>query len=268
MAPADVLVCVKRVPDITEEVALTEDAQSVDGRRAGFTMSAHEECAVELAVQVCGATGGQATVLTIGDADAVEQLRNALAVGCTAAIHVVGEPFTFGPADVAREIAAVVRDHEAEGRPHDLVLLGNDAADSGDFQVGIRLAYELGRPVVNGAHTVTVEDAADGAVVVAVGEGPEGQETYRVPLPAVVTIREGGVEPRYPSVPGRLKAKKIPIEQREPVSAPKGPGRVRLVLPPPTPSAVQILGEGPEAAPAVVDVLEKLGVLTPGKGAP
>jgi electron transfer flavoprotein beta subunit len=156
----------------------------------------------------------------------------------------------------------VVRDHEAEGRAHELVLLGNDAADSGDFQVGIRLAYELGRPVVNGASTVAVEDGDDGPVVVAVGEGPEGQETYRVPLPAVVTIREGGVEPRYPSVPGRLKAKKVPIEERQPVSEPKGPARVRLVLPPPTPSAVEILGEGPEAAPAVVDLLEKLGVLT------
>jgi electron transfer flavoprotein beta subunit len=268
MASVGVLVCVKRVPDITEEVALTEDGQSVDGRRAGFTMSAHEECAVELAVQVAGGGDGQATVLTIGDADAVEQLRNALAVGCTAATHVVGEPFAFGPADVAREIAAVVRDHEAAGRSHDLVLLGNDAADSGDFQVGIRLAYELGRPVVNGASTVTVEDAPEGPVVVAVGEGPEGQETYRVPLPAVVTIREGGVEPRYPSVPGRLKAKKVPIEERQPTAEPTGASRVRMTLPPPTPSAVQILGEGPEAAPAVVDVLEKLGVLTPGKVAP
>ena len=266
--PPGVLVCVKRVPDITEEVVLAEDGQSVDGRRSGFTMSAHEECAVELAVQVTGAGGGEATVLTIGDADAVEQLRNALAVGCTAATHVVGEPFAYGPADVAREIAAVGRDHAAAGRPHDLVLLGNDAADTGDFQVGIRLAYELDRPVVNGASTIAVEESSEGPVVVAVGEGPAGQETYRVPLPAVVTIREGGVEPRYPSVPGRLKAKKIPIEERQPVSEPKGPGRVRMVLPPPTPSAVQILGEGPEAAPAVVDVLEKLGVLTPGKVAP
>jgi electron transfer flavoprotein beta subunit len=256
--PVSVLVAVKRVPDITEEVVLTEDGQSVDGTRSGFTMSAHEECAVELATQVAGATGGQATALTIGDAEAVEQLRNALAVGCTAATHVVGEPFAFGPADVAREIAAVVRAHAEEGRSHDLVLLGNDAADSGDFQVGIRLAYELGRPVVNGASTVEV----DGDEVVAVGEGPGGQETYRVPLPAVVTIREGGVEPRYPSVPGRLKAKKVPIEERQPVSEPQGGGRVRMTLPPPTPSAVQILGEGPEAAPAVVDVLEKLGVLS------
>jgi electron transfer flavoprotein beta subunit len=152
--------------------------------------------------------------------------------------------------------------HETAGRPHDLVLLGNDAADSGDFQVGIRLAYELGRPVVNGASTVSVEQSDDGAVVVARVQGPVGVETYRVPLPAVVTIREGGVEPGYPSVPGRIKAKKVPVEERPPVAEPTGPDRVRLTLPPPLPSAVQILGEGPAAAPAVVDVLEELGVLS------
>ncbi|MCF6379093.1 hypothetical protein L2K70_15860 [Nocardioides KLBMP 9356] len=251
------LVCVKRVVDSSGEVVLTEDGQGVDGRYAGFTMSAHEECAVELAVQVAGATDGSATVMTLGDADAVEQLRTALAVGCTAATHVVADAQAYGPADVAREIAAVVRDHEAAGTPHELVLLGNDAADSGDFQVGIRLAYELGWPVVNGVSTVSV---ADGEVT-ASGAGPDGHETYRLPLPAVVTILEGGVEPRYPTVPGRMKAKKAPVEEREPVAAPTGTGRLRLVLPPPTPSSVEILGEGASAAPAVVDLFERLGVL-------
>jgi len=252
----NVLVCVKRVVDSTGEVVLAEDGQSVDGRFAGFTVGNHDECAVELAVRTATTTGGTAAVLTLGDADAVEQLRSALAVGCTAATHVEADASTFGPADVAREIAAVVRDHEAAGEPHDLVLLGNDAADSGDFQVGIRLAYELGRPVVNGASTVTVEDG----VVVAGVKGPEGHETYRVPLPAVVTVLEGGVEPRYPTVPGRMKAKKVAIEQRTPVAAPAGPKRVRLLLPPPQPSSVQILGKGADAAPAVVDLLEQLGV--------
>ena len=263
----DVLVCVKRVVDSTGQVTLADDEQSIDGRYAGYTLSRHEECAIELAVQAAKATGGSSTVLTLGDDDAEEQLRTALAVGIEAATHIVAESGLRGPADVAAELASVVRDHAAAGRSYGLLLLGNDAADSGDFQVGIRLAYELGRPVVNGASTVTVEESPEGPVVVAVGEGPEGQETYRVPLPAVVTIREGGVEPRYPSVPGRLKAKKIAIEERQPVSATTGSGRVRLVLPPPTPSAVQILGTGPEAAPAVVDVLEKLGVLSPGKAA-
>ena len=258
----NVLVCIKRVVDSTGEVVLTEDGQAVDGRYAGFTMSAHEECAVELAVQVAASTGGTATVLTLGEAEAVEQLRAALAVGCTAATHVVADPSRSGPADVAREIAAVVRDHEAQGRTHDLVLLGNDAADSGDFQVGIRLAYELGRPVVNGVARVRVEDAPDGQVVVADGDGPEGHETYRVPLPAVVPVLEGAVEPGFATVPGRMKAKKVPIEERAPVAEPAGPKRVRLLIPPPAPSNVQVLGKGPEAAPAVVDLLERLGVLS------
>ncbi|MBD3948107.1 electron transfer flavoprotein subunit beta/FixA family protein [Nocardioides ganghwensis] len=255
------LVCVKRVVDSSSEVVLTEDGQGVDGRFAGFTTSAHEECAVELAVRIAAEDGGPggsgATVLTLGDADAVEQLRSALAVGCTAATHVLADPQAYGPADVAREIAAVVRDHAAAGTAHDLVLLGNDAADSGDFQVGIRLAYELGWPVVNGVSTVSVADG----VVTAGGSGPDGHETFRLPLPAVVTVLEGGVEPRYPTVPGRMKARKVPIEEREPVAEPVGASRARLVLPPPSPSTVQVLGEGPGAAPAVVDLFERLGVL-------
>ncbi len=247
----------KRVVDSTGEVVLTEDGLAVDGRYAGFTVSDHEDCAVELAVQVVAATGGTATVLTLGPAEAVEQLRSALAVGCGAAVLVEADPARFGPADVAREIAAVVRDHAAEGRGPDLVLLGNDAADTGDFQVGIRLAHELGWPVVNGAAEVRVEEGS----VVAVVAGPEGQETYRVPLPAVVTVLEGGVEPRYPSVPGRMKAKKVAVEQRTPATEPRGTGRQRLLLPPAQPSDVRILGTGADAAPAVVDLLEELGVL-------
>jgi electron transfer flavoprotein beta subunit len=253
-----VLVCIKRVVQPSGQVVLTADGQAVDGRYAGFTTSSHEECAVELAVRIAAATGGEARVLTLGDADASEQLRSALAVGCTAATHVEADAHRFGPADTAREIAAVVRDHEAAGSGPDLVLLGNDAADSGDFQVGIRLAYELGRPVVNGVATVAVEDG----IVVASGDGPEGHETYRVPLPAVVTVLEGGVDPRYPTVPGRMKARKVPVEQRTPVAEPRGSNRVRLLLPPPQPSDVEILGEGPEVAPAVVDLLEQLGVLS------
>src|SRR5689334_1774466 len=105
---ANILVCVKRVPDSSEQVVLNADGQGVDGTKSGFTMSAHEECAVELAVTNVAQSsgGGEAAVLTIGDADAVEQLRNALAVGCTAATHVVADAQTYGPADVAREIAA------------------------------------------------------------------------------------------------------------------------------------------------------------------
>jgi electron transfer flavoprotein beta subunit len=180
-----------------------------------------------------------------------------LGVGCTAAVLIEADLVGYGPADVAREIAAVVQAHEAQGRTHDLILLGNDAADTGDFQVGIRLAYELGRPVVNGIKTAAVEDGE----AVLHGDAPDGGvETFRVPLPAVATVLEGGVEPRYPSMSGRIKAKKVKVETVEPVRAPGGPHRVKLTLPPAQPSTVEVLGEGPETAPALVDLLQSLGV--------
>jgi electron transfer flavoprotein beta subunit len=253
-----VLVCIKRVPDLGGEISLTADGMSVDDSNLGHTVSPHEECAVELATQVAKDTGGEATVLTVGTEDSVEQLRNALALGCTSAVLVEADPAAYGPADVAAAIAEVVRDHEAAGAPYDLVLLGNDASDTGDFQVGIRLSYLLDRPVVTGVSTVSV----DGQVATARGQSPDGgTELYEVPLPAVLTVMEGGVEPRYPSIPGRMKAKKVQIEQRSPSAAPSGSGRLRLRLPAPQPSQVSVLGEGPAAAAAVVDLFEELGVL-------
>jgi electron transfer flavoprotein beta subunit len=253
----DVLVCIKRVPDTAGTVTLSNDGMTVETRHLGHTVSAHEECAVELAVRTASGTGGSATVLTVGTEDAVEQLRNALAVGCTGAVLVEAVPEAFGPADVAAAIAEVVREHEGQGRSYGLVLLGNDAADTGDFQVGVRLGYALGRPVATG---ITMLEVA-GDTVTASAVGQEGTEVYEVPLPAVVAVMEGGVEPRYPSIPGRMKAKKVAVETVRPDVDPVGTGRVRLTLPPAPPSEVEILGKGAAAAPAVVDLLERLGVV-------
>jgi electron transfer flavoprotein beta subunit len=257
----NVLVCVKRVPDVSGEVMLTDDGQQVDARHVGFTLSDHENCAVELAVQVAASGEGQVTVVSVGSPESVEQIRSALGVGCSAAVLVEADPVSLGPADVAHEIAEVVRDHEARGPVHDsggydLVLLGNDAADSGDFQVPVRLAHELARPVVTGIKTVTVTDG----VARLRGDGPDGTETYEVPLPAVVSVMEGGVEPRYPTISGRMKAKKVEVETRPPSREPVGSGRLKMTLPPPMRSSAQVLGEGAAAAPAVVDLLEELGV--------
>jgi electron transfer flavoprotein beta subunit len=253
---ANVLVCVKRVPDVSGEFALTDDEQSVDARHLGWTVSPHEECAVELATQIAGATGGEATVLSVGSDDSIEQLRDALAVGCNRAVLVEAELAALGPVDVARAIADVVRAHEADGVSYDVILLGNDAADTGDFQVPVRLAYALERPVVTGISTVAVE----GDVAVARGDGPDGPEVFELPTPAVVAVMEGGVTPRYPSIPGRMKAKKAPIETAAFSGEPVGSGRVRLKLPAVEASTVRVLGTGADAAPAVVDVIEELGV--------
>lgn len=255
---ANVLVCIKRVPDTGGSVALTADEQSVDASRLGHTISTHEECAIELAVQIAQATDGTASVLSLGSDDAVEQLRDALAVGCADATLIEADGSAFGPGDVAASIADVVETRAAEGTSYDLVLVGNDAADTGDFQVGVRLAYALERPVLTGISTVEVADG----VAVAHGAGPTGTEVFELPLPAVIAVQEGGVEPRYPSIPGRMKAKRAPLETITPKRDPVGSGRVRLTLPPEQPSSVQVLGQGPEAAPALVDILTEIGVIS------
>jgi electron transfer flavoprotein beta subunit len=252
----DVLVCIKRVPGSSGTVTLTPDGLGVDTKHVGYVVSPHEECAVEAAVQLAEAHHGSATVLTLGPDDALEQLREALAVGVTAGVHVVAESDRFGPADVAAEIAGVVRTHAAQGKSYDLVLFGNDSADAGNFQVGIRVAYLLGRPVVTGVRTLEVS----GDRVLARGDGPDGAELFDVRLPAVLTVSEGGITPRYPSIPGRLKAKRAPVERLDPAAEPVGTGRIRLTLPPEQASTVEILGTGPDAAAAVVDVLRKIGV--------
>jgi electron transfer flavoprotein beta subunit len=249
----DVLVCIKRVPETSSQVLLSEDGMSVDARHVGHTVSAHEEAAVEIAIQIAEATGGTATVLTLGPGEAVEQLRDAIAVGCSRAVRIEADSEQFGPADVAAAIAAFVR---TEDTPADLVLVGTDAADTGDFQVGVRLAYALGWPVLSGISTVGIEDST----ITARGAGPEGDEVFELQIPAVIAVSEGGVSPRYPSIVGRMKAKKTEIEVVHTDISPKTQ-RVRLTSPPEQPSSVEVLGKGADAAGAVVDMLIKIGVV-------
>ncbi|MDN5853154.1 MAG: electron transfer flavoprotein subunit beta/FixA family protein, partial [Actinomycetia bacterium] len=178
--------------------------------------------------------------------------------GCADAALIEADGNAYGPADVAAAIAEVITARAAEGTTYDLVLVGNDAADTGDFQVGVRLAYALERPVLTGISTIEVAEDT----VIARGAGPTGTEVFELPLPAVIAVQEGGVEPRYPSIPGRMKAKRAPLETIAPGREPVGSARVRLKLPPQQPSSVEVLGHGPEAAPALVDILTEIGVVS------
>ena len=261
----NILVCIKRVPDIAGSVTLDDTGAGIDESGLGHTMSSHEECAVELAIQTAAATGGTVTVLTLGPAEAVEQLRAAVAVGANDGILVeAADPSVFAPEDIAQVIGDVIRDRAEAGQIFDLVLTGDDAADTGDFQVGIRLAYDLEYPVLTNIQTISASGGGGGSgAIEARGIGPAGTEIFSLDLPAVVAVHEGGVDPRYPSITGRMKAKKAPIVESDAPEPGTGSPRIRLELPEVKASSVTILGEGPEAAPALVDVLEEIGVIRP-----
>lgn len=260
----NVLVCIKRVPQTGGRIVLTPDGQSIDTKYLGFTISPHEECAVEEAVRIVEQHGGTSAVLTLGPADAEEQLRDAMALGIDRAILLETDGSEWDPVTTAAAIGAAIRADEAANGPFDVILFGNESPDSGNYQVGIRVATALGRPIVNGLKALELRDGT----AVARREAPEGGfERYELPLPAVVGVKEGINLPRYPSVPGRLRAKKKEVERKPadgsaaaPASA--GPSMAILRLPAEEKSAAEVLGRGPDAVPAVVDLLERIGVLS------
>src|SRR5438874_13435351 len=135
----NILVCVKRVPATGGRIVLTPDGSEIDVRFLGFTVSPHEECAVEEAVRIVEARGGSSAVLTLGPAAAEDQLRDAMAIGIDRAILVETDGREWDPVSTAAEIAETIQAQEAANGPFDLVIFGNEAADTGDFQVGVRV---------------------------------------------------------------------------------------------------------------------------------
>lgn len=252
-----ILVCVKRVPAPGTKIKITNDGLAVDATHLAFTTSPHEECALEGAVQIIEEHGGEVTLLIVGPEEAEEQLRYAASVGAHSAVLIPTDGAAWDPQRTARVIIEAVGRLESDDGPFDLVMFGNDSADSGGFQVGVRVAHALGRPMVNGIKGVDI----DGDSVTLHRQVDSGSEVYVVPLPAVVGVREGLNLPRYPTMRGRLASKKVEILRME-IDAPAGGQTlVRLHRPLESASNTIVLGNGPEAAPAVVDILDELGLL-------
>ena len=138
------------------------------------------------------------------------------------------------------------------------MLLGNEAADTGDYQVGIRLAHELGWPVATGIKDLSV--SAGGVVARREYRGVE--EAYSLPLPAVVTVKEGINLPRYPSLPGRLRAKRAAVERSAPGLGRRGAAQGGAPGARSSKHQATVLGHGADAVPELVRVLDELGVLS------
>ncbi|WP_370295173.1 electron transfer flavoprotein subunit beta [Rossellomorea marisflavi] len=202
----NIYVLLKRTFDTEEKISIQNGRIAEDG--AEFIINPYDEYAVEEAIQVRDNHGGDVTVVTVGGEESEKQLRTALAMGADKAVLINteddldhGDQFT-----TATILAEYLKDQEV-----DLILAGNVAIDGGSGQVGPRVAEQLDIPFVT---TITKLEIA-GETVMVTRDVEGDSEVIETSLPLLVTAQQGLNEPRYPSLPGIMKAKKKPLEELE-----------------------------------------------------
>ncbi len=242
----NVVVCVKHVPDTEAPIRIRGDGRGVEESGLNFVMNYYDEHAVEEGLRIKAARGGTVTVITAGPARAIEALRAALAMGADSAMHIQDPSLDLTDhLRVAQALAAAI----APLAP-DLVLCGKLATDDNASIVGPALAEYLGLPQ---ATAVTKHDLGDGRAT-AHREVEGAVEILEVALPAVVTEERNINEPRYPSLPGNMKAKRTPVAAKTladlglGADGAAGGGRTELLglVPPPKRQAGRVIQGEPE----------------------
>ena len=250
----NIVVCVKQVPDTETKIKIAAGGVWIDESGVNFVVSPYDEYAVEEAIRIKEAKGGEVVVVSAGPERVSGALRNCLAVGADRAIHLKDDSLDRTDSlGVARALAAVVR-----SLPHDLVLFGKYAVGSDASTVGPMVAEMLNLPHVSSVVKVEVGDGR----LRAEREVEGAREVYECALPAVLTADKGLNEPRYASLKGIMAAKKKTIEVRDlaslGLSASEVAPRVvwtRLEPPPPRPAGKILTGDAADSAREVVRML-------------
>ncbi|MEP7003373.1 MAG: electron transfer flavoprotein subunit beta/FixA family protein [Chloroflexota bacterium] len=232
------LICIKQVPDSTTRVRVAPDGVSVVTDGVTWSISPYDEYAIELALEHKDtAADTVVSVISVGGPRTKDALRQALAMGCDDATLVTGDGAdALGALGVAHALKSAV----LELKP-DLVLCGKQASDDDQGFVGAALAEALGWPHV--AVVTKIAPSAGGTEIWKETEG--GHEVWKVSGGAVVTVQKSAKEPRYPSLPGIMKAKKKEIPER-PVAGLEDPVTVEIVKlePPPARGGGKIFKDG------------------------
>jgi len=199
----NILVCLKQTFDTEERIVLEDGKISEDG--VEFVINPYDEYAVEEAIKLKEEHGGEVTVITVGPERAEQALRTAMAMGADKGIIVDAEDLEDADEyTIAKILAEVIKEQE-----YDIILCGYMAVDDGSAQVGPRLAELLGIPHISTITKLTIDGEN-----VEVEKDVEGDvEVIQSKLPILVTAQQGLNEPRYPSLPGIMKAKKKPLER-------------------------------------------------------
>lgn len=202
----NIYVLLKKTFDTEDKIEI-EDGEIIDDD-AEFIINPYDEYAVEEAIKQRDEHGGKVTIITIGDEESEKQLRTALAMGADQAV-LINTEFDLDDGDqytTAKILKAFFADKDV-----DLILAGNVAIDEASGQVGPRLAEALGIPYVTTIVDLEIEEGN-----VYIDKDVEGDiEKIETTLPLLVTCQQGLNEPRYPSLPGIMQARKKPLEELE-----------------------------------------------------
>ena len=241
-----IAVCLKQVPSTDTRIKIAADGKRIDPAGVTFVTNPYDEFALEEAIRIKEARGGEVVVLSVGGSGTVAALRNALAVGADSAVLLKTD------ADPDSLATARLLAGELGGKGFDLILCGKQAVDDDAAQVGPMLAELLDLPCA----TVVVKLELGEGSAKATREIEGGVENLELPLPAVIAAQKGLNEPRYASLKGIMAAKKKPIEEKA-VEAPAALAEVASLALPPARQAGKIVGEGAAAVPELVRLLRE-----------
>jgi electron transfer flavoprotein beta subunit len=205
----DIVVCLKQVPEVTDaELEITRDSTEIITEDLEYDINEWDNYAVEEAIRIKEAHGGKVTVITVGDEDSEDVLRQALAMGADEAIRVDQEGFEHSDAQgIAKGIFHIIRNLH-----FDLLFTGAQSSDDGWGQVGLMLAEFLGLPYAS--LVVCIEIAGDKLIATRELES-NTQEKVELPLPAALTIQTGLNSPRYVSIMGIQRVRGIGIKETD-----------------------------------------------------
>ncbi len=239
--------CIKRVPDTETRFTIAADGKSVDPTGLKYDMSDFDGYAVEVALQLAEKhEGSEVTIISVGPDVVQETIRKALSMGASRGIQLKAAEVPFDGFAIAQALAAELKESS-----YDLVLFGRNATDSANGTVGTMTAELLDLPCV----TAISELQVDGNSGTARRELEGAAELVEFPLPAVLTIDEGIARPRLPGLKGIMAAKKKPIDVRDAALGQPSLVVEKMALPPER-SAGRIVGEGADAVPELVRLLQ------------
>ncbi|MBI3981327.1 MAG: electron transfer flavoprotein subunit beta/FixA family protein [Gemmatimonadetes bacterium] len=241
-----IAVCIKRVPDTETRIKPGADGKSIDEAGVKFVLNPYDEFAVEEALRRREAAGGgEIVAVAVGPDAAQETIRTALAMGADRGVLLKTDARVVDSLAVARLLAEDLRPGG-----YDLLLFGKIAVDDSSHAIGPMVAELLGVPCVSAITALDLTESAGSAE----REIEGGVEVVEFRLPAVLTVEKGLNQPRYPALKGIMAAKKKPLEVKPVELSGSGIEVLELALPPER-RAGRIVGEGPDAVPALIAAL-------------